>query len=75
VRALRCTAAAALLPDHAAGSAGRVGAAVILGDGESKPAPFRVNGVAGAVGDDDLDLTVSGIDDVVAPADARLVVR
>jgi len=69
VRALRGAAAAALLPDHATGGTGRTGAVVVVRDGELDPAPFRVDGVAGAVGDHDLDHAGAGVQRVVLEAD------
>jgi len=80
VHTLRRAPAAALLPDHAAGTgiapeiaSGRGCAVVRFREVNIQPALCRGNGVAGAVGDDDLDLAaVSGIDDVIAPADAGI---
>ncbi len=56
--------------DHATGGGRRIGAAVILPDGEDG-APFRrMDGVAGAIGDDDHHRAVAGDQIVIAPAKA-----
>jgi len=70
VRALhRAAAAGILLPDYATGSGGRVGAVVIFDENETMPAFCRVDGVAGTVGDYDIDFGGARIDDVIAPAE------
>ncbi len=56
--------------DHAAGGGRRIGAVVILLDDEGG-APFRrMDGVAGAIGDDDHHRAVAGVQIVIAPAKA-----
>ncbi len=56
--------------DHAAGGGSRIAAAVILPDGEDGAPLRRVDGVAGAIGDDDHHLRVAGVQIVIAPAKA-----
>jgi len=80
VRTLRrAPAVGVLLPDQVARiglaehAIGWVCAVVVFSDVNIKPAFCRVDGVSGAVGDDDLDhAAASGIDDVIAPADAGI---
>ncbi len=56
--------------DHAAGGGSWIGTAVVFPDGEDG-APFRrMDGVAGAIGDDDHHLRVAGVQIVIAPAKA-----
>ncbi len=61
--------AAVHLVDHAAGGAGRIGAIVIVPDGEGVSAALGVDGVAGTIGDDEHHLRVAGVQIVIAPAD------
>ncbi len=61
--------AASELVDHAAGSCSRIGAVVIVPYDEGVRASCRVDGVAGAVGDDQHHFRVAGVQIVIAPAD------
>ncbi len=57
------------LIDHAAGRRRRIGAVVIVPYGKGVAASCRVDGVAGAVGDDQHHFRVAGVQIVIAPAD------
>ncbi len=61
--------AAVHLVDNAAGRCRRIGTAVIVPYGKGVRTAFRVDGVAGAVGDDQHHLRVAGVQIVIAPAD------